>query len=254
MPFTLVHPIATVPIWFGSKRKLHLASLTIGSMIPDVDYFIFLYPVKTIGHTFPGIFIQGIPYSIVLLLTIRYVMMRPCLALIPLQIARKFPPPKKYFPLQFFDLINIIASIAIGATTHLIWDDFNLDVSSSIVESSEFLKSTMSFLQTYKLLLDCGAILVFVFLSLWLVKWLFRSPSYHRVETLNPWSRVTALVGIVYCAFGVAWFAIQDNREPFVNSPVRFLIGGISGICLGLLLYSVIFWLLNSFNSNSSET
>lgn len=254
MPFTLVHPIATVPIWFGSKQKLHLASLTIGSMIPDVDYFLFLYPVKTIGHTFPGIFVQGVPYSIVLLLTIRYIMRRPFLALIPLQIARKFPLSKKYFPPQVFDLINIIVSIAIGATTHLIWDDFDRVSNSAIVKNSEFLKSTISLLHNYKLLLYCGGIVGLIFLSLWLVKWLSRSPSYHRVETLNPWSRVTAIVGIVYCSFGVAWFAVQDNREPFINFPVRFLIGWISGICLGLLLYSVIFWLLNSFNSNSRET
>jgi Domain of unknown function (DUF4184) len=254
MPFTLIHPIATVPIWFGSKYKLHLASLAIGAMIPDADYFLFLYPVKTIGHTFYGIFIQGIPYSIVLLLTIRYVIMRPFLALIPLQIARKFPPSKKYFPPQFFDLTNVIISIAIGATTHLIWDDFDLNGSSSIVQTSEFLKSMISSLQSYKLLLYCGGIVGLVCLSLWLVNWIARSPSYHRAETLNPWWRVTAIVGIVYCAFGVAWFAVQDNREPFVNSSVRFLIGGISGIFLGFLLYSVIFWLLNGLNSNSSET
>jgi Domain of unknown function (DUF4184) len=254
MPFTLVHPIATVPIWFGSKHKLHLASLTIGSMIPDADYFLFLYPVKTVGHTFSGIFLQGIPYSFVLLIAIRYVIRRPFLALIPLHAARKFPPSKKYFPLRLFDLINIVVSIAIGATTHLVWDDFDRVGSSSIVQNSEFLKSMISFLQTYSLLLYCGGVVGLVFLSLWLVKWLSRSPSYHRVETLNFWWRVLAIIGIGCCSCGVAWFAIQDNREPFINFPVRLLIGGISGTCLGLLLYSAIFWLLNSFNSNSNET
>jgi Domain of unknown function (DUF4184) len=252
MPFTLVHPIATVPIWFGSKHKLHLASLTIGSMIPDADYFLFLYPVKTIGHTVYGIFIQGIPYSIVLLLTIRYVIRRPFLALIPLELARKFPLSKKYFPLQVFDLVNIVASIIIGATTHLIWDNFDRVVSSSIVQNSEFLKSIISLLQTYRLLLYCGGILGLVCLSLWLVKLLARSPSYYRLETLNFWWRVMAIVGISCCALGIAWFAVQDNREPFVNFPVRFLIGGISGTCLGLLLYSAIFWLLNSVNSSEN--
>jgi hypothetical protein len=252
MPFTLAHPIATVPIWFGSNQKLNLASLTIGSMIPDADYFLFLYPVKTIGHTFPGIFIQGVPYSIVLLLVIRYVLMRPFLALIPLQLARKFPPSRKYFPLQLFDLANIVASIAIGATTHLIWDAFTHSGSSSVVQHSEFLKSTIGSLPIYKLLQYFGGIFGLVALSLWLANWLYRSASYHRVETLAPWWRVIAIVGIGYCAFGVAWFAVQDNREPFVNFFVRSLIGGISGLCLGLLLYSVIFWLVNSLNSDSN--
>ena len=148
MPFTLAHPIATVPIWWGSKQKLHLASLAIGSMIPDADYFILLYPIKTIGHTFSGIFIQGIPYSIVLLLAIRYVLMRPFLALIPLQLAQKFPPPKKYFPIQISELFNIILSIAIGAATHLIWDAFTHSGDSV---HSEVLKSTLGSLPIYTL-------------------------------------------------------------------------------------------------------
>ena len=172
MPFTLAHPIATVPIWWGSKQKLHLASLAIGSMIPDADYFILLYPIKTIGHTFPGIFIQGIPYSIVLLLAIRYVLMRPFLALIPLQLAQKFPSPKKYFPIQISELVNIILSIALGAATHLIWDAFTHSGDSV---HSEVLKSTLGSLPIYTLLQYGGGIFGLVALSLWLANWLRRA-------------------------------------------------------------------------------
>ena len=247
MPFTLAHPIATVPIWWGSKQKLHLASLAIGSMIPDADYFILLYPIKTIGHTFPGIFIQGIPYSIVLLLAIRYVLMRPFLALIPLQLARKFPPPKKYFPLQIPELFNIVLSIAIGAATHLIWDNFTHSGDSV---HSESLKSTLGSLPIYTLLQYGGGIFGLVALSLWLANWLRRAELHHRVETLTSGWRVLAIIGIVYCGFGVALVAVQDNREPFVNFSVRSLIGGMSGTFLGLLLYSAIFWLLNSLRSD----
>lgn len=252
MPFTLAHPIATVPIWWGSKQKLHLASLAIGSMIPDADYFLLLYPIKTIGHTFPGIFIQGIPYSIVLLLAIRYVLLRPFLALIPLQLARKFPPPKKYFPLQIFELVNIVLSIAIGAATHLIWDAFTH--SGDSVVHSELLKSKLGSLPIYTLLQYGGGIFGLVALSLWLANWLHRAELHHRVETLAPGWRVIAIIGIVYCAFGVAWVAVQDNREPFVNFSVRSLIGGMSGTFIGLLLYSTIFWILNSFRSDSNVT
>jgi Domain of unknown function (DUF4184) len=250
MPFTLAHPIATVPIWWGSKQKLHLASLAVGSMIPDADYFLLLYPSKTIGHTFPGIFIQGIPYSIVLLLVIRYVLMRPFLALIPLQLAQKIPPSRKYFPLQISELLNIMLSLAIGAATHLIWDAFTHTGDSGT--HSEFLKSTIGSLRIYELLHYGGGIFGLVALSFWLVNWLHRAELHQRVETLAPGWRVLAIIGIVYCAFGVAWVAVQDNREPFISFYVRSLIGGMSGVFIGLLLYSIVFWILTSFRSNSA--
>ncbi|WP_373538564.1 DUF4184 family protein [Chamaesiphon sp.] len=250
MPFTLAHPIAAVPIWWGSKQKLHLASLAIGSMIPDADYFLFLYPSKTIGHTFHGIFIQGVPYSIVLLLVIRYVLLRPFLALIPLKLAQKFPSPKQYFPLSIFELFNIMLSIAIGAATHLIWDALTHTGDSGI--HSEFLKLTIGSLQVYTLLHYGGGIFGLVALSFWLATWLHRAKLHQRVETLAPGWRVLAIIGIVYCALGVAWIAAQDNREPFVNFHVRSLIGAMSGVFLGLLLYSIVFWICSSFRSDSN--
>ena len=252
MPFTLAHPIATVPIWLGSKQKLHLASLAIGSMIPDADYFLLLYPSKTIGHTFPGIFIQGVPYAIVLLLVIRYVLLRPFLALIPLQLAQRFPPPRKYFPLPIAELLNIIASIAIGAATHLIWDAFTHSSDSGV--HSELLKSTIGSLQVYTLLHYGGGIFGLVALSFWFATWLRRAELHQRSETLAPGWRVLAIIEIVYCALGVAWVAVQDNREPFVSFYVRALIGGMSGIFLGLLMYSIVFWILSSFRADSDTT
>ena len=250
MPFTLAHPIATVPIWLGSKQKLHLASLAIGSMIPDADYFLLLYPTKTIGHTFLGIFLQGIPYSLVLLLVIRYVLLRPFLALIPLQLAQRFTPPRKYFPLQIPQLCNIILSIAIGAATHLIWDAFTHTGDSGV--HAEFLKSTIGLPHIYELLHYGGGIFGLVTLSWLLANWLHQAELHQRVETLAPGWRVLAIIEIVYCALGVAWVAIQDNREPFISFYVRSLIGGMSGGFLGLLLYSIVFWILASFRSDSA--
>jgi hypothetical protein len=256
MPFTLAHPIATAPIWFGSNKKLDLPSLFIGSMIPDIDYFLFLHPIKTVGHTFFGILIQGIPYSIVLLLVSRYALVRPFLALIPLQLARRFPPPKRYFPLAFMELINIIFSIAIGAATHLIWDAFT-HAGGSVVVQSALLESMVGSLPIYKLLQYGGGVFGLVALSLWLSIWLNRSESRYYVETLAPRWRLLVTTCILLCAFGVAMLAMEHNQlqnEPFADGFVRSIIGWISGVSLGLLLYSVIFWMINSFKSDSSAT
>jgi hypothetical protein len=51
MPFTLVHPIVTIPI---RKYGFPLSALIIGSMTPDFNYFIF--PKLSVGHTLLGQF------------------------------------------------------------------------------------------------------------------------------------------------------------------------------------------------------
>ncbi len=120
MPFTLAHPIAAAPIWLCSKRRLDLPSLLVGSMIPDLEYFLALQPTRTIGHTLLGVLIQGLPCSIVLLLVTRYVLMRPFLALLPRQLAQRFPTLRSYFPLQLLHLFNVVVSVVIGAASHLV--------------------------------------------------------------------------------------------------------------------------------------
>jgi len=49
MPYTLAHPIATAPLWYLSRRRLDLAALAIGSMMPDISDFIALQPFGNIG-------------------------------------------------------------------------------------------------------------------------------------------------------------------------------------------------------------
>jgi hypothetical protein len=92
MPFTLAHPIAAAPIWFGSNRRLHLPGLLVGSLVPDVEYFVALQPAGNLGHQLPGIFLQGLPCAIVLLLLVRYAFWWPFVGLLPNAWEEKIPP------------------------------------------------------------------------------------------------------------------------------------------------------------------
>ena len=124
MPFTIAHPIAAAPIWLLSKRKLDLLALAIGTMIPDLQYFIYLKPVRSIGHSLPGVFIEGLPCGLVILLVFHWVFKYPLLALSPSILADRLPPIRRFsfFPLS--QLFIILASIAIGGISHILWDDF----------------------------------------------------------------------------------------------------------------------------------
>lgn len=244
MPFTLAHPIAAAPIWLCSNKRLDLPGLLIGSMIPDLEYFIALQPTRTIGHTFLGIFIQGIPCAIVLLLIARYVLRRPFLALLPQQLAQRFPRARSYFPLPVSQLINIVLSIVIGAVSHLIWDAFT-HRDGWFVTRSALLQSEPGGMPIYKLLQYGGGIFGVLALLIWFVIWLNQAKTYSPVETLNSRWRGLAIFCIVLCSLIVAWVAGVVNQvggETSYAVIVRAVIGCISGLSLGLFLYSVAFW------------
>ena len=249
MPFTLAHPIAAAPIWLCSKRRLDLPSLFVGSMIPDLEYFLTLQPHRTIGHTLLGVLIQGLPCSIVLLLVTRYVLMRPFLALLPRQLAQRFPTLRGYLTLQVKHLFNVVVSVVIGAVSHLVWDDFTHD-GGWFVAHSKLLQSQLWSVPIYKLLqYGCGVIGVFALL-LWLSLWLNQEVPCNRVETLAPRWRGLTIICIALCAFVFSWVAFEIHHiagETFKDAVVRAVIGCISGLFLGLLLYSAVFWILTSF-------
>jgi hypothetical protein len=256
MPFTLAHPIAAAPIWLCSKKRLHLPSLFVGSMIPDIEYFLTLQPNRTIGHTLLGILIQGLPFSIVLLLIIRYVLMRPFLALLPRKIAQRFPTPKSYFPLQFLHLFNVVVSVLIGAVSHLVWDDFTHD-GAWFVAHSKLLQSQFGSVPIYKLLQYGSGVFGVFALLLWLSIWLNQAKSCNRIETLAPRWRSVTIICIALCTVLFSWVAVEIHRiasETFKDALVRAVIGCISGLFLGLLLYSAVFWILKSFKPNSTAT
>jgi cytochrome bd-type quinol oxidase subunit 2 len=182
--------------------------------------------------------------------------MRPFLALLPRKLAQRFPTLRGYFPLQVKHLFNVVVSVVIGAVSHLVWDDFTHE-GGWFVTHSKLLQSQLGSLPIYKLLqYGCGVIGVFALL-LWLSIWLNQAKSRNRIETLAPRWRSLTIICIVLCAVVFAWVAVEINRiagETFKEAVVRAVIGCISGLFLGLLLYSVVFWMLKSFKPNSRAT
>lgn len=255
MPFTLAHPIAAAPVWLCSKRKLNLPGLLVGSMIPDIEYFIALQPSRTIGHTLTGILIQGLPCSIALLLITRYILLRPFLALLPQGLAQRFPLPSSHFSFPPLVLLNIMVSIVLGAVTHLIWDGFTHD-GGWFVTQSTLLQSQLGSLPTYKLLQYGSGIFGVFALLLWLSIWLKQSQYRNHIETLAFHWKALALICINLCAFTFALIAMKSHQvagEAFKEAIVRAVIGYISGLFVGLLLYSIVFWLLKSLKLNSAK-
>ncbi|WP_021880047.1 DUF4184 family protein [Paenibacillus sp. P22] len=66
MPFTFSHPLYAAPLR-RLAPALSLSGLVLGSMIPDMEYFIAMNSYRSIGHSLTGFIGMGIPLSLAFL-------------------------------------------------------------------------------------------------------------------------------------------------------------------------------------------
>lgn len=249
MPFTLAHPIAIFPIWRGSSHRLHLPGLILGSMVPDLEYFITLRPSGTIGHTPMGIVAQCIPASMGLWLLICFGVATPFLALIPLpNVDRQLSQEQGIF-WRSRHLINLGISIAIGAMTHIFWDSFTHPTGWFVV-NLPILQTKFGSLEVYKLLQYGGGIFGLLGLSIWFLVWFQQSKKQQASNLcaavkLNFRDRVIVWMVILSSTIGFALFAITLHAYPedtLSGIVVRAVVGAISGLSIGFVVYSIGFW------------
>jgi hypothetical protein len=124
MPFTLAHPAAIMPL--RRFRYLPTLALIVGSMVPDVPYFLPSWAGGVLSaidmHTLYGSIVMGIPVGLVLL-AIVLLLQGPLTALlsdrarwVALREAAVFAHPVNW-------LLAILA-LLIGSWTHILWDEF----------------------------------------------------------------------------------------------------------------------------------
>lgn len=121
MPLTFAHPAAILPL----ARRLPLSALVVGSMTPDVVYFLRLAPRGGFGHTLPGLFLFCLPAGALILWTFHRLVKRPFVALLPVSAQARMMPTTGLFRAAVpADAVRTVAALLVGAVTHDIWDAF----------------------------------------------------------------------------------------------------------------------------------
>ncbi len=125
MPFTPTHVLTIVPVAALSRRALPISGQVIGSMIPDFPLFVPIAPEYSTTHSPLGMLTACLPLGIWCFVVFQYVMKRPILALLPAETRRRFGSVATPIPLTSIRaLAGVLMALAVGATTHLIWDAF----------------------------------------------------------------------------------------------------------------------------------
>lgn len=174
MPWTFAHAAAVVPFRRWCPRHLSFFGLAIGSMTPDLGYYLSQYEIATFAHTLPGLAVC-LPAGLLLILVIWY--LRELLVVL-------LPQPHRHalqvaFAATAGDIswrraVVLSVSVVLGAVTHIVWDSFThgtgLPVAHSGLLRLEVLRISASSVPAYALFQHVSTVLGILVLA-----WVYRS-------------------------------------------------------------------------------
>jgi hypothetical protein len=248
MPFTLAHPIAALPLWQLSGKRLNLLGLMVGTIVPDLAYFLALRPIESFSHTLLGAFTQGLLEGLVLFGIVRYGLMGPLLAIVPQGIAQRCQNFQSHDRINLAHLIILVISIWLGAMSHIVWDSFTHSTGWA-VQHLVWLQSSIGPLPIYKLLQYGSGVFGLAGLARWFGLWQAQAPVGRSVPMLSKRHQAIVWCGIGLTTLMMMGLAIGLHRSPLDTTStiiVRAIIGAISGWFVGLGLYAIGFWLNRS--------
>jgi hypothetical protein len=128
MPFTAAHPMAVLPLMRWRRRLgLDATCLVIGSMAPDVEYFVRGNRIATISHTALGLVTWNLPVTLILGAVLHAFVKWPLLLIAPAAISRRAiawvgTPWRECWGVAA--VTSCAISAVLGAASHLAWDSF----------------------------------------------------------------------------------------------------------------------------------
>ena len=126
MPFTFAHPAAVLPL--RRFRSLHMAALMVGSIAPDLPYYVPARYNRLMleTHTAMGAFYLDIPLGLATLLFC-FLLRRPLAVLMTPRARTLYLQSMERFKEEPRNWLWAPLAIYIGAWAHIVWDAFTHD-------------------------------------------------------------------------------------------------------------------------------
>jgi hypothetical protein len=241
VPFTFAHPAAVLPL----RRFLWLPGLVVGSMVPDLAYYLPLPGGSGTSHSVIGLF--GIDLLLgIALLVVGNLAIAPLLALAPDGWRARVPPPHLVARFTTWRLrLATLASLLVGAATHLAWDAITHTGGAAVRHWPVLRLSVVGPHRLYNVIGYVSSLGGLLLLGVVILRWYRRAPREHGQHWPNLPSRTRAglLVGIAVAVAAGAMIALADPvSQVSAYDWVRgLLVGGVQGAGLALTLY-VLCW------------
>lgn len=177
MPFTLSHVAAVVPF----RRVLPFSALVVGSMVPDLPYFVPRLVNNHFAHGTRGFFIFCLPAGLIALWAFHRFFREPLSALLPISHQRRLAlQPFHFFPWRTF--VMVCAALLLGSVTHVVWDQFTHEDAWTVQHISWLQERFFVHghrLQTSDVLQHVSSLVGLFLLFYWYWRWLHREEPRH---------------------------------------------------------------------------
>ncbi len=131
MPFTPSHVAAVLPL----HRRLAASALVVGSMVPDLPYYLPVHPPAGPGadvtHSPTGVVTLDVLLGLAVFLLWHGLLAGPALAASPAGLRARVPRAalagvreRLATPVR---VVRVLVSLSVGAATHVLWDSFTHD-------------------------------------------------------------------------------------------------------------------------------
>jgi hypothetical protein len=207
MPFTISHAAAAILL---NRRGLFVSALVIGTMVPDLAYFVHLKGFNwELSHSIRGLFTFCLPVGLIIFLVFQKFVKRPLFALLPPSHQQRLLPYLQGFPLKSWQfIIRSLVSLGVGTLSHLAWDSFTHN-HGFIVQNLAALRQPIFELAgtkifAFSILQHGSTVLGLVALVLWYFHWFRKTPVYpHPIPSSLQLSATMRLIILSAMAAGV---------------------------------------------------
>jgi hypothetical protein len=252
MPFTLAHPAAVIPLGRLLGGLGVMSALIIGSMTPDIAFMLPIGVSRSESHSLPGLFWCCLPVGLACYVVFHVLMKRPLIHLLPPQaFARLQQFAINSWVLRWRNLLPVLASLLVGAITHLVWDNFT-HRGSWAVRNIAWLRIHLYtgggfWIYLYTALQWISSLIGLGLLAWWTLRWLRAAPlpaaaAAGPIQREKRWVIVLlmALTSMAMGALEVRPYMIPEAIASTQELVIRGMLGAVSGFGLALLAYCAI--------------
>jgi hypothetical protein len=228
LPFTFSHPALILPIL--RLPYISVSGLIAGSMTPDFEYFLRMTLGGRHGHTLPGLFYFDLPVGLILIFVYHLLVKIPLVHNLPPFLNRRLRKFNSFQWLPYFkkNWVVVIASILIGAGSHIFWDSFTHN-SGFFVERFPGLRLQVYFFgedhPVWHVLQHLSSAVGLIVITVWLMK--FKKDSTCDPVQRKFWIYFLSLMIIIFTV-RMAYYSIEIK------------IGHVVVIFIAAALYSLI--------------
>ncbi|PRY10224.1 uncharacterized protein DUF4184 [Pontibacter ummariensis] len=242
MPFTFSHPAIVVPLKKLKPSWFSLTGLIMGSIAPDLQYFLKMSTGSDFGHTLPGIFLIDLPLSFLVAIAFHLWVRNSLILHLPSPMDRKYADCLSFDFMQYLKRAWLVFAFSafIGTLSHLFWDDFARPDGWVYYLNPEFFSQQVRVgpvhNKLYHLIERTGSVLGLVFL-IWL---LFRKEAREtNVNFLSATEKLTFWGSILLGTASIVGLKLWS--EKWSGSLSRFIVVLTSASLYALALVSALY-------------